>query len=395
MSFNELAITIVAQNLASAEFSKVASDAGAMASRISSKPIAIHAENFASPEINRVAEDAARAKGEVEASPIALSFELIEPPSIPPLDIPLAEITFGPVEMPTVPAIEIPPVQVTFASIEPPSIPAIDVPPVEVTFAPIEVPSIPPIDVPPIPPIDVSGVREAEAAFGDVSMSAAETGVSLADVESEFGRAGVEGAVMGESVRESANGFVDLQVQAEATTISLTTVARAFTSVTSVGSAVISLAGDFGIVDKESAKWARTILVVITLAGALIRLKSYLTTVTTGHTAAIAINTTAESANATQSILLSVAYKIKAAATWIATAAQNALNISQATFLALTGIGIGVIIAAAVAMAYFASQMNAATSSVQSFNEASAETSTRTRGITRAGEQEMYRRGVE
>jgi outer membrane lipoprotein-sorting protein len=71
------------------------------------------------------------------------------------------------------------------------------------------------------------------------------------------------------------------------------------------------------------------------------------------------------------------------------------LNISHATFLALTGVGIGVIIGAAAAMAYFASQMNAATSGIKDFSAAAAEMPTRSRGIQRAGEESMYRRGVE
>ena len=229
----------------------------------------------------------------------------------------------------------------------------------------------------------------------DASAMATRVQSSASVMGAEFNKTGVEATAMGESVRASGGGFEELKTKAESTTISLTTVARAFSSVTMMGSAVISLAGDFGIVDKESAKWARTVLAIITLVSAFIRMKSYLTVVTTGHTASIALNTTAESANASASIATAVALKIKAAATWIATAAQNALNISHATFLALTGVGIGVIIAAAVAMAYFASQMNAATSSVQSFNEAASETPTRSRSITRAGEEEMYRRGVE
>ena len=181
----------------------------------------------------------------------------------------------------------------------------------------------------------------------------------------EFNRVASDAAVMGSAVGASAGGFEALKTSAEATTISLTTVARAFSSVTMMGSAVISLAGDLGIVDKESAKWARTVLSVITLVASFIRLQSYLTVLTTGHTAAVAINTTAQSANASSSIAVAVAHKIKAAATWLAVSAQNALNISHATFLALTGVGIGVIIAAAAAMAYFASQMNAATDSVK------------------------------
>ena len=239
----------------------------------------------------------------------------------------------------------------------------------------------------------------ASAEFSKVGSEAAamatkiQSSVSIAGAELQ--KAGVEASAMGENVKASASGFDELKTHAEATTVSLTTVARAFSSVTMMGSAVISLAGDLGIVDKESAKWARTILSVITLVSSLIRVQAYLTTLTTGHTAAIAVNTTAQSANASSSIAVAVAHKIKAAATWIAVTAQNALNISHATFLALTGVGIGVIIAAAAAMAYFASQMNSATSSVKEYNATVAETPTRTRSITRAGEEELYRRGVE
>jgi len=319
MSFADIGINIIAQNLASAEFSKVASEAAVMASEVSSQKMTLETENLASAEINRVAEDAARVKSEIEASPITISFEPIEVPSIPPIEVPA-------------------------------------------------------IEIPPIPPIDVSPIE----------------GVGVA-----FNEAAVQATAMGDSVKAAGPSLVELQGHAEATTVSLRTVGMAFTSVVGMGSAVISLAGDLGIVDKESAKWARTILAVITLVSAWIRLKHYLTVVTTGHTASIALNTTTQSANASASIASAVAYKIKAAATWVATAAQNALNISHATFLALTGIGIGVVIAAAATMAYFASQMNAATESVKEYNAAVAETPTRTRSVIRAGEEEMYRRGVE
>jgi hypothetical protein len=46
-------------------------------------------------------------------------------------------------------------------------------------------------------------------------------------------------------------------------------------------------------------------------------------------------------------------------------------------------------------MWYFASQMNAATASVQNFNEATSETSSHARSIQRAGESDLYRQGVE
>jgi hypothetical protein len=83
---------------------------------------------------------------------------------------------------------------------------------------------------------------------------------------------------------------------------------------------------------------------------------------------------------------LAVAQKVYSAACWVATAAQNTLNISYGTFLALTGVGIAVIVAAAAAMAYFSSSMNTATASVQNFNSASAQIPTHARSIQRAGE---------
>ena len=239
----------------------------------------------------------------------------------------------------------------------------------------------------------------------------------------EFNRVAADAAAMGEGIRASAVNFTQLSeacnasavsmsgavVQSheftvslgemkeasETTAVSIRTVATTLTTFAGLSTAVISLAGDLGVVDKESAKWARTILSIITITATWIRLKSYLTTITAGHTAATAVNTTVQSANASASIASAVAHKIHAAASWVATVAQNALNISYATFLALTGVGLAVIAAAAVAMWSFASSMNAATASVQGFNEAAAETPERSRGIRRAGEEEMYRRGVE
>jgi len=114
----------------------------------------------------------------------------------------------------------------------------------------------------------------------------------------------------------------------------------------------------------------------------------------------------AQTANAIRLGASSAAHAVHAAAAWISTAAQNALNISYATFLALTGVGIAVIAAAAVAMFAFASSMNEATASVKSFNSVTVETPARikniqrsTSGIARSGqssdEYSLYRRGIE
>jgi len=116
---------------------------------------------------------------------------------------------------------------------------------------------------------------------------------------------------------------------------------------------------------------------------------------TTGQTAAVAIEGTTETATAGAISLSTVAHNIYATACQIATAAENALNISHATFLALTGVGIAVIIAAAAAVSIFAANMNNATASVNSYNTAASKVPTVTRNIQRAQEQNMLRRGVE
>jgi len=281
LSFRELGITIIAQNLASAEFSKVASDARAMATEVSSQRIDV--------------------------------------PVIPPIEFP-------------------------------------------------------PIEAPIIPPVDVSSFEGAQVTFGEVGASAIE---------------------MGENVKAAASSFTEMQMHAEASTVSLRTVAGGIRTTAMMGTELTMLASDFGIVDKETSKYMRTVMAIIMVVSTAARMYSFLTLMTTGHTAAVAIEGTVETATTGAVTASGIAHSIKTAITWAAVTAQNALNISHATFLALTGVGIAVIIAAAGAMAYFASQMNAATSSVQSFNEASAETPSNARGIQRAGEADLYRRGVE
>ncbi len=86
----------------------------------------------------------------------------------------------------------------------------------------------------------------------------------------------------------------------------------------------------------------------------------------------------------------SVAHYLEAAACWVANTAMNALNISFATFLALTGVGIAAIITAAAVMASFASSMNNASSSVQNFNSATSEMPSSSRSITRSGDSVIY-----
>lgn len=126
------------------------------------------------------------------------------------------------------------------------------------------------------------------------------------------------------------------------------------------------LANQFGILNDQQARAFNSAMSVVMVFGMLLR---------SGYAAAIAQH-------------------VYSAACAFATAVQNALNISYATFLALTGVGIAVIIAAAAAMWSFANSMNAATSSVQSFNSAASETPSHGRNIQRSGELDMARRGL-
>ena len=118
-------------------------------------------------------------------------------------------------------------------------------------------------------------------------------------------------------------------------------------------------------------------------------------------TAQVAQNTATQTGIVSQTLhairlaISSAAHSVYAAACWVATFAQNALNISAATFLALTVVGIAVVAAATVAMFAFASSMNAATSSTQGFNSAAGGMYSSGRNVQRAGEAELYRRGVE
>jgi ABC-type multidrug transport system fused ATPase/permease subunit len=176
-----------------------------------------------------------------------------------------------------------------------------------------------------------------------------------------------EVAITIRAVNRASNEFAKIQSDAEALSVRIKSLGAAVAGLGATGTAIGHIAHEFGLLNDEQARVFNSAMMVVTIMGMFMR----------------------------TSWGVAVAQKVYAAACWIATVAQNALNVSYATFLALTGVGIAVIVAAAAAMWYFASQMNAATASVQSFNEAAAETPTYARSIRRAGEEEYFRRGVE
>ncbi len=169
------------------------------------------------------------------------------------------------------------------------------------------------------------------------------------------------------AVNRASSEFTRIRTDAEVLSVRIKTLGSAIAGLGATGTAIGYIAHQFGLLSDEQARVFNSSMMVVSVMGAFMR----------------------------TSWGVALAQKVYAAACWVATAAQNALNISYATFLALTGVGVAVIIAAAAAMWSFANSMNSATSSVQSFNEAAAELPTHSRSITRAGEEEMYRRGVE
>jgi hypothetical protein len=188
-------------------------------------------------------------------------------------------------------------------------------------------------------------------------------------------------AVTIRAVNRASNEFSRVQTDAEALAARVKSLGSTLAGLGAAGTAIGYVANQFGLLNDSEMKVFNSAMMVVSVMGMFLR-------TSTG---------------------LAVAQKVYSAACWVATAAQNALNISYGTFLALTGVGIAVIVAAAAAMAYFASSMNTATASVQSFNSATAETPTHTRSIQRAGESAVtsrsgssgssdasfYRRGVE
>ena len=174
-------------------------------------------------------------------------------------------------------------------------------------------------------------------------------------------------AVTIRAVNRASHEFGRIKTDAEALSARIKSLGAAISGIGASGMTIGYIANQFGLLDDAQTKVFNGVMMVVTVMGTF-------------------MNT---------SLGVAVAQKVYSAACWAATAAQNALNISYGTFLALTGVGIAIIATAAVAMYSFASSMNTATSSIQNFNSAASQTSTATRGIVRSGDMAIYRQGVE
>jgi len=174
-------------------------------------------------------------------------------------------------------------------------------------------------------------------------------------------------AVTIRAVNRASAEFSRVQTDAEMLATRVKSLGSAIAGIGATGTAIGYIANQFGLLNDEQARAFNSAMMVVSVMGMFMR----------------------------TSVGVAVAQKVYAAATAFATMVQNSLNISFATFLALTGVGIAVIVAAAAAMWSFANSMNSATASVQSFNATTAESPSHVRSIQRAGEAELYRRGVE
>jgi hypothetical protein len=174
-------------------------------------------------------------------------------------------------------------------------------------------------------------------------------------------------AVTIRAVNRASAEFSRVQTDAEVLAARVKSLGAAVAGLGATGTAIGYIANQFGLLNDAQARTFNSAMMVVSVMGMFMR----------------------------TSAGVAVAQKVYAAATAFATMVQNSLNISFATFLALTGVGIAVIVAAAAAMWSFANSMNSATASVKDFNEAATASPSRVRSIQRAGEDELYRRGVE
>ncbi|MCW3994600.1 MAG: hypothetical protein NWE98_00415 [Candidatus Bathyarchaeota archaeon] len=174
-------------------------------------------------------------------------------------------------------------------------------------------------------------------------------------------------AVTVRAINHASAEFNRIQTDAEVLAAKVKSLGAAIAGIGAAGTAVGYVANQFGVLNDSQMRVFNSGMMVVSVMGMFMR----------------------------TSAGLAVAQKVYAAATAFATVVQNSLNISFATFLALTGVGIAMIVAAAAAMYSFANSMNSATASVQNFNAQTAETSSRSRSIIRSGEDELYRRGAE
>lgn len=124
-------------------------------------------------------------------------------------------------------------------------------------------------------------------------------------------------AVTIRAVNHASAEFNRIQTDAEALATRVKSLGAAIAGIGAAGTAVGYIANQFGLLNDAQARTFTSAMMVVSVMGMFMR----------------------------TSAGVAIAQKVYAAATAFATMVQNSLNISFGTFLALTGVGIAVIVA--------------------------------------------------
>lgn len=159
---------------------------------------------------------------------------------------------------------------------------------------------------------------------------------------------------------DAARMSTQVKASAESMSVSFKEVSSDLTTLGTGVTAIARLGEQFGMLDEASATAMLTMGMSITAVSAVVR-----------------------------------AIDILRSSEIVATVVTWAYNASLAAKITLLTFGAGAIIVAAAAMAALAMQTRGAASAMRDYNAAAAETPRYTRSITRAGEEDLRRRGIE
>lgn len=146
---------------------------------------------------------------------------------------------------------------------------------------------------------------------------------------------------------------------------------------------VLHMGTAFGLFDSQVGRAVSGVMSMVHFLTSLRAIVTATTTAQQAHNVAVGVQTTLMGASAAATAANTAATGIRAAVTAFAAKVQAVFNSQLAATLVMTGVGIALVLAAAAAMTYFASQTNAAADSMRNFNEEAKRTP---RSITRAGE---------
>ncbi len=122
-------------------------------------------------------------------------------------------------------------------------------------------------------------VNEASPTFEAISADAASMGENIRATSTgaamSFNQVGVAASQMGTNVRGASSSFNEMQAYAESTTVSLTKVAGGIRETALMGSQLTTLAQDFGVIDSQSSKYIRTVLLMVQVVSSCAKMYNF------------------------------------------------------------------------------------------------------------------------